>query len=407
MHVRRRDRFRLNPPTACARLLALLLVLLPPALSVAQPRPASEPARTSAAAGTEAAGAPAAPRHSLTPTVPMPFSTPAPAPAPESTPPAPQVNIPLALVLPLDSPLYGRAADAVRAGFAAAAAAAATRFNLVAHRDGDVVVAFAKARAEGARVIVGPLVRDDLRAIVAADGDLPWTIALNQLDDGSPLPPHVYTLALSVEGEAVQLARRAREDGARKLVVVTSGTPLQQRFATAFTDEWARRGGAPPVIFRFDATPDMLSLLRAQTAKAAPDAVLLALNARDAALAKPYLGQAPAYTTSEVNDHPPQESLRDLDDVRFVEVPWLADPALPAFAGIARPDYTDTIYDRLYALGIDAFRVAQAFADGAPARLEFDGATGHVALDGSQQLVREGTVLQFRDGEIVPVASAR
>jgi outer membrane PBP1 activator LpoA protein len=396
MHIRRSDRIRPHPPTACARLLALLLVLVLPALSVAQTPPASESPRAAGAVASGEARARAPALHPLTPTVPMPPPM-----------PAPRVAIPLALVLPLDSPLYGRAADAVRAGFAAAAAAAATRFNLVAHRDGDVVTAFAKATDEGARVIVGPLLRDDLKAIIAADGNLPWTIALNQLDDGSTLPPHVYTLALAVESEAVQLARRAREDGAQKLVIVTTGTPLQQRFAAAFTGEWVLRGGAAPVTFRFDPAPDMLSLLREETAKVAPDAVLLAVNARDAALAKPYLGQAPAYTSSQVNDHQPQETLRDLDDVRFVEVPWLADPALPIFAGIERPDYADTMFDRLYALGIDAFRVAQAFADGAPTRLQFDGATGHVVLDSSQQFIRQGTLLQFRDGEIVPVAAAR
>ena len=154
--------------------------------------------------------------------------------------------------------------------------------------------------------------------------------------------------------------------------------------------------------FRFDHAPDMLALLRREFAKVAPDAVLLALNAQDAALARPYLGRVTAYASSQISERQAPESLRDLNDVRFVELPWLADPSGAAFARIARPDYGNATLDRLYALGVDAFRVAQAFADGAPTTLEFDGATGHLTLDRSRQFLREGTLLQYRDGEIVP-----
>jgi hypothetical protein len=132
------------------------------------------------------------------------------------------------------------------------------------------------------------------------------------------------------------------------------------------------------------------------------DAVVLALDAPDAALVKPYIGAIATYTSSQVNDRQPREVLRDLDDVRFVDIPWLANPDVPAFAKLPRPDYPNAALDRLYALGIDALSVAQAFADGPPSRLELDGATGHLWLDGSRQIVREGVVLQFRAGLVVP-----
>jgi outer membrane PBP1 activator LpoA protein len=340
------------------------------------------------APATEAASEPARAAE----TAPLPISAPAPARDP----------VPLALVLPLESPLYGRAADAVKAGFAAAAAAANIHYDVIAHGDGGVVAAFAKAREGGARVVVGPLVRDDLKAIAVAGGDLPWTIALNQLDEGSALPARVYTLALVVESEGVQLARSAQADGARSVVIIGGDNPLQKRFAGAFAGEWILLGGAAPVTFRFDRAPDMLALLRREFAKVAPDAVVLAVDAQDAALAKPYLGHVLTYTSSQINDRQSRESLRDLDAVRFVELPWLADPSGAAFSRVARPDYGNAALDRLYALGVDAFHVAQAFADGAPTTLEFDGVTGHLALDRSRQFVREGTLLQFRDGEIVP-----
>ena len=91
--------------------------------------------------------------------------------------------------------------------------------------------------------------------------------------------------------------------------------------------------------------------------------------------------------------------------MRFVDVPWLVDAEAAAFADLKRPDFPNTSLDRLYALGVDAFRVAQAFADGSPAKLEFDGATGHLSLDATRQFVREGRLMQFRAGRIVPVGA--
>jgi outer membrane PBP1 activator LpoA protein len=391
MKLRRSDRIRRRLVGVLALVGVPLLMLWLPALSVAQ-SPAASDARSRA---TESS-VPAPPAASATQPAPATPNAPAAPPAPAREP------VPLALVLPLESPLYGRAADAVKAGFAAAAATAGVRYDVIAHGDGGVVAAFARARDAGARVVVGPLVRDDLKAIAGAGDELPWTIALNQLDEGASLPPRVYTLALAVESEGVQLARNAQADGARSVVIIGGDNPLQKRFAGAFVGEWILQGGGPPVTFRFDRAPDMLALLRREFAKVAPDAVLLAVSAQDAALAKPYLGHVLTYASSQVNDRQPREALHDLDEVRFVEIPWLADPSGAAFARIARPDYGNATLDRLYALGVDAFRVAQAFADGAPTTLQFDGATGHLALDRSRQFVREGALVQFRDGEIVP-----
>jgi hypothetical protein len=315
---------------------------------------------------------------------------------PEPAPPA------ICLVLPLESPALGRAADAVRAGFAAAAAAAKVDYRLVAHGDGDVLGAFASARDGGARVIVGPLARDDIRAIATAGAPLPWTIALNQPEEGTVLPDHVFTLTLAVDADARQVARRMRADGAQSIAVIGSDSPVQKRFASAFIGEWILQGGGPPATFRLDRSPDMLVALRRELARTAPDAVVLALDGADAALVKPYAGQAPAYASSLVNDRLPPQSMRDLEDVRFVETTWLGEPDAAFLAGLPRPDFANAALDRLYALGIDALRVAQAFVDGPPDRLEFDGATGRVVLEGSRQFDRQGRWMAFRAGRIVP-----
>lgn len=328
--------------------------------------------------------------------------------APAASDPVPS-GVEYALVLPLESPSYGRAADAVRAGFQAAAARASAKTAVVGHGEGDAAEAHARARATGARVIVGPLIRDDLKRVVAAAADWPDppTLALNQLDDGAPLPLSFYTLALVIEADARAVARSARNAGAQTAGVVGSDVPLQKRFADAFTAEWLLLGGAPPVVLRFGRAPEMLALLRAELGKIPLDAIVLAVGGDDVALVKPFVGQTTAYASSQVNDRPPRETIRDLDDLRFVEVPWLALPEEPAYAGIPRPDYPNASLDRLYALGIDAFRAAQLLAEGGSGRaIEFDGATGRVVLDAAtRQLVRTPVLMQFRAGEMVPAGS--
>jgi outer membrane PBP1 activator LpoA protein len=321
--------------------------------------------------------------------------------APKDAPPA-RADAEIALVLPLSSATYGRAASAVKAGFLAAAALANARPAVIAHGDGDVEAAFAQARATGARVIVGPLVRDDVRTVAAAGIDAPLVLALNQLDDAASLPPNMYALTLSVESDGRQLARLAREAGAQTIAVVGSDSPLQKRFATAFVDAWLLQGGAAPLTLHLDRSPEMLALLRRELARTPVDAVLLAVDSADAALVKPYLGTRAVYAGSTVNDRPTREAMRDLEDVRFVEIPWLATPDARELASIPRGDFANASLDRLYALGIDAFQVAQMLAGGRVDRIELDGATGHLTLEGTRQFARDARPMQYASGQAVP-----
>ena len=111
------------------------------------------------------------------------------APAPSPTIVTPPTSDTICLVLPLESPLYGPAAAAVKAGFLAAANAAgsASRMRIIAHGDDGVLPAFAAAAESGAALVVGPLTRDDLKTVLALALTRPRMLALNQQEDGSAL----------------------------------------------------------------------------------------------------------------------------------------------------------------------------------------------------------------------------
>ena len=150
------------------------------ALSCAPLAPTSRPApiierapgarTTTPPPAISAAPSPSEPTVSVFPLAPPPDVESAPA-APSTMaeeprvqrPPAPTSNL-VALILPLDVPTYARAADAVRAGFLAAAEASGEQAKVIviAHKEDCVLAAFDRARARCVRVVIGRLLRDDL-----------------------------------------------------------------------------------------------------------------------------------------------------------------------------------------------------------------------------------------------------
>jgi outer membrane PBP1 activator LpoA protein len=342
---------------------------------------------------------------------PPPFTvTPAPTPPPPAGPAiARAAGNAIALILPLESPTYGRAASAVKAGFVAAAAraGASARVQVISHGDDGVLPAFAAAAQRGVALAVGPLTRDDLKIVLAMSPLRPRMLALNQSDEGTPLPGGVYALTLAVEQDAALLMRVARDDGVKAIAVVGSDAPFQRRFSQSFVAAWRREGGAAPREYPFGANPEQLGALRRELAAQPTDAVLLAVDASEAALAKSFV-RGRVYASSQITDGLSAQMLYDLENVRYIEVPWLAEPDNPAFAGVPRADYDDPVLERLYALGIDAFAVAQMLAEPTPPdRIELDGATGHLSLLPSRAFAREGRVMTIHDGRVLAESPAR
>jgi len=327
--------------------------------------------------------------------------------ADDALPPPSTSNV-IALILPLDVPAYARASGAVRDGFldAATAAGAAGDCIVLAHGVDGVVSAFETARARGVRVAVGPLVRDDLKTLAMSGARLPWTVALNQPDDDVRMPAAMFTFPLTVESDGRMLARRALRAGVKSVDVIAGDSLLMKRFAGAFANAWSEGGGRLPDAFRFDPTPEAMTSLRRTLGQTNPDAVLLAVSGDGVALLKPFIGSVRAYASGLMFERPPQAVARDLDDVRVVEIPWLLTPNAAEFNGLPRRDFDSAALARLYALGLDAFRIAAAFKDGPPANFELDGATGHVSLAPGRQFIREGKLAVYRNGELVPIESA-
>jgi outer membrane PBP1 activator LpoA protein len=194
-----------------------------------------------------------------------------------------------------------------------------------------------------------------------------------------------------------------RDNAAQNVAIVGGESPLMKRFAGAFATEWLLGGGNAPDSFRFDPAPEALTVLKRDLGKRTPDAALLAVDGNDAPLVKPFLGTIAAYASGLVFDQNSAATLRDLDGLAIVEIPWLVTPGAPECAKYPRRDFGSASLERLYALGLDAFRVAQAMMDGPPEKFALDGATGHITLAEGRQFMREGRLAVYRAGQLVPL----
>jgi outer membrane PBP1 activator LpoA protein len=60
-------------------------------------------------------------------------------------------------------------------------------------------------------------------------------------------------------------------------------------------------------------------------------------------------------------------------------------------------------HERLYALGIDAYRIASVLLHGDTSKLTLDGVTGKITLEAGNQFARALTPAEIDGGRIIPL----
>jgi len=287
-----------------------------------------------------------------------------------ANPPAATETLPaIVLLLPGEATPYARAAAAVRAGFFAAHAAAGAPIAVEARETDEtpaaVVAAVEAAARRGARLVVGPLTRDAVDALVRA-GAVPLPVlALNAPADGATLPPSMLAMSLRLEDEARSIVRAlppgplAAGVTTRPLpfAVIHGGGMLERRAGAAFAAA-AREQGRRAESFELALKQDRLAELGRRLAAQPWRAILLALNAGEAAAVRPWLpAETAVLATSRVNlsESSAVGLAQDLEGIAFVDMPWLIEPDHPAVMVYPRATtpYSAEL-ERLYALGIDA-----------------------------------------------------
>ncbi|MBQ5950338.1 penicillin-binding protein activator [Massilia sp. ST3] len=337
--------------------------------------------------------------------------------------PLPAGGARIALLLPLESSALAQPADAVRQGFMAAYERdrAGVTVNVMPTGDSAQATLDAYARAaEQNDIVVGPLARSAVAALAGSGAVSKPTIALNHPQTSGPLPRQMLVIGLSLEDEARQVAdwAAAEQPGGRALVV-TGPAAWQQRLSGAFAARWSQLGNTHtlaelPIADGY-VDGNALADLRARLQADPPQLVYAALDAVQLRQVRSALGTSlPTYGTASVNPgRDPGASAPELAGVRILDLPWTVQPDHPAVSVYPRWSGNEGFdMQRLYALGIDAFRIARELAQRPTGAFEVDGVTGRLKIDmggdgssGSPAFRRVESGVVYRDGGVFEQAA--
>lgn len=290
----------------------------------------------------------------------------------------------IALLLPLKSPAFRAPAGAVQQGFLAASSlnrkGLPVRVYSCADESKEVLALYAQAVNKGAQVVVGPLTRNGVN-LLAAQGNISVpTLALNTLE--SQGNGALYGFGMSLDNEARMVAQLAAAQGLQRAVVISDGGQFSIRMQLAFEDAWHEEGGILSREIAFNGDLNAVSDL----AHEAKTLIFLAVNAQQASVLRPYLPKRmPVYATSQLFVTTAPTNF-EFNGFTFVDMPWLIQPNLPLVQSFPRAVPALPLdLERLYALGIDAYRLSQVLLNQDINRnFALDGVSGQIQLNAHQ-----------------------
>lgn len=313
-----------------------------------------------------------------------------------------QAQTPVALVLPFSSePLYP-VADAIQRGLSAAQQITSQALALdirvyASDAQADTVSAlYQRAVSEGAALVIGPLTRAEVSALAKLPLQVP-TLALNRPETEISTTNNYYSFGLQADQETQQVVTLARAAGMQNAVIMMTDSTLSARVAQAFHTAWTAEGGQ--VQAQFVLTPDQdMTRLQSDLSKVRTDMIFLSVDPDTARNVRPFLDIGiPTFAISQIYNGIAQDQENAvLNAIRFVDMPWLLEPERADFAPYrkAGEELPPGDMQRWFALGVDAYHLAQALLQGKTTNLRMQGLTGMIRLENGR-FTRELLVGRF------------
>lgn len=342
----------------------------------------------------------------------------------------------IALMLPFTGRL-GPIGKAVRDGFIAALYQTRQQggnvpkinFYDTASSD-DFNALYRKAVEEGAQMVIGPLEKSEVEQLFDWVSLPVPTLALNRIDHYGEPATNLYQFGLAPQDEAAQIASIANAENHHRALVLTSQDEWGAKVGAAFNEQWQALGGETIDISWFSNQGDYAkavtsSLLLDQSEARARriqslsdehieynprrrqdvDMILLLAKPQQARSIKPllayhYAGDIQTYSTSRIyTGQPDPEKDRDINGVKFTEMPWLLNPGDPLYKSLSKELKNNEPYQRMVALGIDAFQLH-------PRLLQLQqlpnsrvyGKTGALSLNQQNEVQRQLLMAQISNG---------
>ncbi|CFQ57033.1 penicillin-binding protein activator [Yersinia similis] len=310
----------------------------------------------------------------------------------------------------------------------------------------------AQAQQDGATLVVGPLLKPEVEQLSTTPSTLN-ILALNQ-PEASNNSPNICYFALSPEDEARDAAHHLWEQQKRLPLLLVPRGALGERIAKAFADEWQKQGGQTVLQQNFGSTTELKQSINSgagirltgtpvsvSNVAAAPasvtiagltipappidapvvstsssgniDAVYIIATPSELTLIKPMIDMAtssrskPALFASSRSYQAgagPDYRL-EMEGIQFSDIPLMAG-SNPALLQQASAKYAnDYSLVRLYAMGIDAWALANHFSEMRQIPgFQVKGATGDLTASSDCVITRKLPWLQYRQGMVVPLA---
>lgn len=299
--------------------------------------------------------------------------------------------------------------------------------------EGGFPAAYNAAVSDGADLVIGPLLKEDLQAFAGNLEVLVPTIALN-FDNEKPLAlPNLYQFGLDAGDEITQLAREAGNRNLHRTLLLADASARAHRQVEDFSKQWlAQNGVVLDTLYLGDLNDYRVrlerALLVAQSRERSEmlartlgfkfeseprrrqdlDFVVLLADPVAARSVRPllsflYAGDLPLWATSESYAAVAgNRSDQDLEALRFIDMPWFSSAEATLRRSVQAAGYSGAI-DRLVALGVDVSRLQSRM--GLLTWLNdagLGGATGELSLDAQGRIHRRGQWYVFADGTASP-----
>lgn len=294
----------------------------------------------------------------------------------------------------------------------------------------------AQVQQDGATIVVGPLLKENVEEVMKSNTSLN-VLALNQPGKVENRPNLCY-FALSPEDEARDAARHIHDQGKQTpLLLVPRGT-LGDRVVSAFADEWLKLGGGTVLQQRLGSTAELKSGVNGGGISLTGSPVSTLPSSVDSSLGSPsdvpvssggsidaaYIVATPEQigyikpliamrngSQSNVTLYASSRSAQgtsgpdfrlEMEGLQYSEIPMLAgsNPALMQQAlSTVRNDYS---LARLYAMGADAWSLANHFAQMRQSPgYQLNGNTGDLTATPDCVINRKLSWLKYQQGQIV------
>ena len=304
---------------------------------------------------------------------------------------------------------------------------------------GSVIKAYQTAIKDKNNFIIGPLTKGNIEKLATLYKlEIP-VLALNTISINNTINKNLFLFGLPPETEATTIAEKAWHDGYRKALIIAPNNELGDRITKSFTTTWNKLNAKVLACERYNIHADLnLKIRKLLDIEASEtrannlqrlgikinyvlrrrqdvDMIFMVANPTIARQIKPllnfyYAGNIPVYANSSIYSGKQSATQdQDLNGIQFCDMPWTLDQAIISktiYKTITKlwPENIDQ-YIRLYALGIDAYKIAlqlpqlTLFPD-----LGISGMTGMLTIDNQNKIQHKLMWATFKNG--IPILHA-